>query len=50
MIEQFKFNNNYKFAAATAPTLTTTANARDVIVFLSNGTNMFEIGRTLNLT
>jgi len=44
------FNSNYKFAAAAAPTLTTTANARDVIVFLSNGTNMFEIGRTLNLT
>ena len=44
------FNSNYKFTGGTAPTLTTGANARDVIVFLSNGTNMFEIGRSLNVS
>ena len=44
------FNSNYKFTGGTAPTLTTTASARDVIVFLSNGTNMFEIGRSLNVS
>lgn len=41
------FNSNYKFTGGAAPTLTTTAAARDVIVFVSNGTNMFEIGRSL---
>ena len=41
------FNGNYKFTGGSAPTLTTTAAARDVIVFVSNGTNMFEIGRSL---
>ena len=44
------FNSNYKFVAGTAPTLTTDANARDVLVFVSNGTNMFEIGRALNVS
>ena len=44
------FNSNYKFVGGTAPTLTTTASARDVLVFVSNGTNMFEIGRALNVS
>jgi len=44
------FNSVFKFAAATAPTLTTTANARDILVFQSNGTNLYETGRSLNLT
>ena len=44
------FNSVFKFAAATAPTLTTTANARDILVFQSNGTNLYESGRSLNLT
>ena len=44
------FNSVFKFASATAPTLTTTANARDIIVFQSNGTNLYETGRSLNLT
>ena len=44
------FDSNYKFTGGTAPTLTTTASARDVIVFVSNGTNMFEIGRSLNIS
>ena len=44
------FNSNYKFVNGTAPTLSTAANARDVLVFVSNGTNMFEIGRALNVS
>jgi hypothetical protein len=44
------FNSVFKFASATAPTLTTTASARDIIVFQSNGTNLYETGRSLNLT
>jgi hypothetical protein len=44
------WNAVYKFAAGTAPTLTTTASARDVLVFLSDGTSMFEIGRSLNVS
>ena len=44
------FNSNYKFVGGTAPTLTTTASARDVLVFVSNGTNMFEIGIGLNVS
>ena len=44
------FNSNYKFAGGTAPTVTATASARDVFVFMSNGTNMFEIGRSQNVS
>ena len=44
------FNSNYKFVNGTAPTLSTAANARDVLVFVSNGTNMFEIGRSQNVS
>ena len=44
------FNSNYKFAGGTAPTVTSTASARDIFVFKSNGTNMFEIGRSQNVS
>ena len=44
------FNSNYKFAGGTAPTVTATASARDIFVFKSNGTNMFEIGRSQNVS
>jgi len=44
------FNAVFKFTAATAPTLTATAAARDTLVFLSDGTNMYEIGRSLNVS
>ena len=44
------WNGVFKFAGGTAPTLTTTASAKDVLVFLSNGTNMQEIGRSLNVS
>ena len=44
------FNSAYKFAGGTAPTLTTTASARDILVFVSDGTNLREIGRSLNVS
>ena len=44
------FDGNYKFAGGTAPTVTSTASARDIFVFKSNGTNMFEIGRSQNVS
>ena len=44
------FNSAYKFAGGTAPTLTTTASARDILVFMSDGTNLREIGRSLNVS
>lgn len=43
------FNSAYKFSAATAPTLTTTASAKDMIIFKSDGTNLLEVGRSLNI-
>jgi hypothetical protein len=41
------FNSTYKFTS-NVPTLSTSASARDILVFLSDGTNMYEIGRSLN--
>ena len=41
------FNSAFKFRGA-APTLTTTASARDILIFISDGTNLREIGRSLN--
>ena len=43
------FNSVYKFTGATAPTLTTTASAKDIIIFKSDGTNLLEVGRSLNI-
>tara|TARA_Y100000310_G_scaffold86464_1_gene83345 strand:- start:639 stop:2216 length:1578 start_codon:yes stop_codon:yes gene_type:complete len=44
------WNTVFKWAAGTAPTLTTTASAKDIVVFRSDGTNMLEVGRQLNLS
>ena len=44
------YDGTYKFTAGIAPTLTTTANARDILVFISDGTNLREIGRSLNVS
>ena len=44
------FNAVFKFTGGTAPTLTTTAAAKDILVFYSDGTNMYEIGRSLNVS
>ena len=41
------FNSAFKFRGA-APTLTTPASARDILIFISDGTNLREIGRSLN--
>lgn len=37
------FNAVYKFAGGTAPTLTTTANAVDILTFISDGTYMYGV-------
>ena len=42
------YNSVFKFTGGSAPTLTTTAAARDILVFISDGTNLREIGRSLN--
>jgi hypothetical protein len=43
------WNGVFKFAGATAPVVTATADARDIFVFVSDGTNMYEIGRSQNI-
>lgn len=43
------WNSVFKFPTATAPTLTTTASARDFFVFRSDGTNMYLVGRSLDV-
>ena len=43
------WNSVFKFAGATAPVVTATADARDIFVFVSDGTNMYEIGRSQNI-
>jgi hypothetical protein len=43
------WNSVFKFADATAPVVTATADARSIFVFVSDGTNMYEIGRSLNI-
>ena len=44
------WNAVFKWVNGTAPTLTTTASARDIFVFVSNGTNLYEIGRAANVS
>ena len=44
------WNTVFKWAAATAPTLTTTAAAKDIFVWRSDGVNMYEVGRQLNVS
>ena len=44
------WNSVFKWAAASAPTLTTTeTTGKDIFVFRSDGTNMYEVGRQLDL-
>lgn len=47
---QASWNAVFKFTGGSAPTLSTATSARDVLVFLSDGTNMYEIGRSLNVS
>jgi hypothetical protein len=44
------WNAVFKWPGGTAPTLTTTASAKDVFVWRSDGTNMYEVGRQLNVS
>jgi hypothetical protein len=41
------WNSVFKFTAGVAPVLSTAAGARDYITFRSNGTNLYEQGRSL---
>ena len=43
------WNSVFKWDGGTAPTLTTANGSRDQFVFVSNGTNMYEIGRALDV-
>ena len=43
------WNAKYHFAGGTVPTLTTTAAAQDIFVFLSEGTNMKCVGQQLDV-
>jgi hypothetical protein len=43
------WNSVFKFPTATAPTLTTTANAKDFFVFRSDGTNMYLVGKSMDV-
>ena len=42
------WNAVFKWAAGRTPTLTTAGSAKDIFTFLSDGTNLYEIGRSLN--
>jgi len=44
------WNAVFKWVGGSAPTLTTTASARDIFVFVSNGTNLYEVGRAANVS
>lgn len=43
------WNSVFKFPAATTPTLTTSANAKDFFVFRSDGTNMYLVGKSMDV-
>jgi hypothetical protein len=43
------WNAVFKFPAATAPTLTTTASAKDFFSFISDGTNLYLFGQSLDV-
>lgn len=43
------WNSVFKFPTATAPTLTTTASAKDFFVFRSDGTNMYLVGKSMDV-
>jgi len=44
------WNSVFKWPSATAPTLTTTASAKDELTFRSDGTNMYNVGQALNVS
>lgn len=44
------WNSVFKWASGTAPTLSTASGAKDYFVFRSDGTNMYEQGRSLGVS
>jgi len=44
------WNAVFKWTGGVAPTLSTAANAKDFFVFRSDGTNLYEQGRSLNVS
>lgn len=44
------WNSVFKFTGGTAPTLSTAAGAKDYLVFRSDGTNLYEQGRSLGVS
>ena len=42
------WNTVFKWASGNTPTLTNKTSAKDIFTFLSDGTNLYEIGRSLN--
>jgi hypothetical protein len=44
------YNGVFKFTGGTAPVITATASAKDILIFHSDGTNMYEIGRSQNVS
>lgn len=44
------WSSNFKFANGTAPILSTKAGAKDIFVFRSDGTLLYEIGRSLDVS
>jgi len=43
------WNALFKWASGTAPTLSTAASAKDFFTFRSDGTNLYEVGRSLGV-
>lgn len=43
------WGSSVKWVGGNAPTLTTTANARDTFKFVSDGTNLYEVSRALDI-
>ena len=43
------WNSVFKFTGGVAPTLSTAASAKDYITFRSDGTNLYEQGRSLGV-
>ena len=47
--QTLSWNTAFKFTGAVAPTLSTAAGAKDYITFRSDGTNLYEQGRSIGV-
>lgn len=47
--QTLSWNTVFKFTGAVAPTLSTAASAKDFITFRSDGTNLYEQGRSIGV-